>query len=63
MYEAGRTVHARLTEGLQVEIQNFWLYPERRLIVVMLDSPMTVNKLMQVFETIWERKVLKYCRY
>ncbi|PSN30009.1 hypothetical protein C0J52_28104 [Blattella germanica] len=49
MHEAGKIVHAWLTEGLQEEIHNFWLYSDKTLIVVTLNSAMAVDKVMQAF--------------
>lgn len=46
--EAGSILHAELTGHIQSEIQNFWVYSEKSLVVVKVDSGESVNRILQV---------------
>jgi hypothetical protein len=46
--EAGNSLHAELTRQLQSRIQNIWVYGEKRLAVVKVDSSESVGRILQV---------------
>jgi hypothetical protein len=56
--EAGNSLHAELTRHLQSKIQNIWVYAEKRLAVVKVDSSKSVSRILQVHTS-----VLKYFLY
>lgn len=46
--EAGSILKAELTRNLQSEIQNIWVFSEKKLVVIKLDSSESVSRILEV---------------